>query len=489
MDRMHIKRLLTICLALMLSVSMLPAGTFAETEAAAGEQKQTTTEPAENPGSSAAEEAGQPADTDTDVKDAETAQPEEAVPEVLPEEKTTEPEAKPEAEAPTVKEEPADEDKAGKTDNKKEEKDEAKKLGKISFADFLTSDTGVCYLPEGAEDDDWKPLDKDTKLDPEEKVLLHIAYEIPAGKIDETNAETEYVLPEGLNLSDDEVKAANKDGAVYEGKDRKADDLRKAGNFEIKDGKALITFSKDTCEKNSGEKADKIEGFFEIEVSASDLLRLKKADGTDNGYKVEWNKEEKLDSVVAFDAEKIADADKKNEDIAEEKSEEAKTEEPADETEATPQMKVAASLKKGIQMVLLAAGSGPSASGQSGSGNYNGIDYEWNFQWLNTVGDNYSYEDDGTLLIHPMSWIYSTADLKISLSFNDVEHTGQEFAPAFQGEFHRHDYAAAQQNAGRRRRETRPQRDRRPSGRRCPCRQKPRQRRSRPAPAAPTARR
>ena len=29
MDRMHIKRLLTICLALMLSVSMLPAGTFA----------------------------------------------------------------------------------------------------------------------------------------------------------------------------------------------------------------------------------------------------------------------------------------------------------------------------------------------------------------------------------------------------------------------------------------------------------------------------
>ena len=45
MDRMHIKRLLTICLALMLSVSMLPAGTFALTEAdAASDQNQTSIE-------------------------------------------------------------------------------------------------------------------------------------------------------------------------------------------------------------------------------------------------------------------------------------------------------------------------------------------------------------------------------------------------------------------------------------------------------------
>ena len=44
MDRMRLKRLLTICLALMLSVSMLPAGTFALTEAgAASDQNQTDT--------------------------------------------------------------------------------------------------------------------------------------------------------------------------------------------------------------------------------------------------------------------------------------------------------------------------------------------------------------------------------------------------------------------------------------------------------------
>ena len=45
MEKMRIKRLLTICLALMLSVSMLPAGTFALTEAdAASDQNQTSIE-------------------------------------------------------------------------------------------------------------------------------------------------------------------------------------------------------------------------------------------------------------------------------------------------------------------------------------------------------------------------------------------------------------------------------------------------------------
>ena len=399
MDRMHIKRLLTICLALMLSVSMLPAGTFAlaGTDAALSQEQ-------------AGEETGSE-DPQTDTPDvaasenpAETPEGEEVV-------TTPQPETDGDTADKVVEEGPAKEPEAvTKTEQK----------AAFGLADYLTSDTGVLYFPEDAED--WAPVDETVKLDPAQKVLLHIAYEIPAGTVDKTNAETEYSLPEGLTLSEDEIKAANKDGSVYEGKDRKAADLKKSGQFEIKDGNVLITFSEGALSEN-----DPMTGFFEIEVSASDLLAFD-IDG-ENTYRIRWNDDSSIDTVVVFDEEKTADVDKKDKEDPAESSEEAKTEESSVEAEETPQKKVAASLKKGVQMVLLAAGSGPSSSSQSGSGSYGGLQYDWSMQWANSVSNNYSYEDDGTLLVHPSEWKPATADIRINLTFNDVESLGTSVPP------------------------------------------------------------
>ena len=143
MDIMHIKRLLTICLALMLSVSMLPAGTFAlaGTDAALSQEQ-------------AGEETGSE-DQQTDTTDA--ASPEKPAEAADGEEVTAPSKADADSDAAdnVTEEGPAKEP---------EDADEAEKKDALEFADHLTSDTGVLYFPEHA--DDWAPADETVKLDP-----------------------------------------------------------------------------------------------------------------------------------------------------------------------------------------------------------------------------------------------------------------------------------------------------------------------------------
>ena len=222
-------------------------------------------------------------------------------------------------------------------------------LDRIKFVDYLTDETTVLYVPE--DGDKWQPIHKDDEVDPEEdvkltpdqKILLHIGYELPAGTINETNAETEYTLPLLMNLSDDEVEENNeKYYNMIEGTDREADNLKSAGRYEIRekkndDGevierKLVLTCASDACKKNGGEKltdgtetlaAQKLEGFFEILISAQDLvdpeaetalekerinldpIQLEDGQSKENylySYLIEWNEDkEELDTEVFYD--------------------------------------------------------------------------------------------------------------------------------------------------------------------------------------------
>ncbi|HAB93421.1 MAG TPA: hypothetical protein DCF49_01430, partial [Lachnospiraceae bacterium] len=199
------------------------------------------------------------------------------------------------------------------------------------FERLLTGRTGIYYIPENGGSDDWEKLDDSTKLDPEQDVILHIAFEIPAGKLNATNAKTEYELPLSISMTEDEVDDINKyESRVFIGTDREADDLGNAGSFEIEEEyngngdvterKAVITFNSDTCTKVGGEKLtngtvtakpESIEGFLEMTISAEDLLTLNTAG--EAKYTLEWNDDGSLDTTVAFDAEKLqAYLDKKN---------------------------------------------------------------------------------------------------------------------------------------------------------------------------------
>ncbi|MDO5456181.1 MAG: hypothetical protein Q4F25_04610, partial [Eubacteriales bacterium] len=207
------------------------------------------------------------------------------------------------------------------------------KLDKIKFAKILTDDTTIYYLPEDVDRDDqeamdkgWKPIDQKVKLDPEEEVLLHIAYEIPAGSLNVTNTKTEYSLPLGIRMTEEQVKFINEHrNKVYEGTDRNADYLLYAGEYEIEEKKndegevterkLVIRFNEYAYGKAGGEKMtdgtvtvkpEKIEGFIEMPVFASDLLRLEKeGDDTNNVYRMEWNEDKDLDTIIYFDEEKL----------------------------------------------------------------------------------------------------------------------------------------------------------------------------------------
>ena len=213
-------------------------------------------------------------------------------------------------------------------------------LSQIRFKDYLTDWTTLYYAPE--DGDSWQPLaeDKwhslykdnwgirrdtaDRGLDPEEYVLLHIGYRIPAGQINATNPEAEFILPLSINMTEEEVRDNNKYYySLFSGTDREADELFVDGEYEIKeewnsDGevtqrKLVITFNEDACLRCGGEKltdgtetlaAEELEGFFELRVKAEDLLTLKKK--SEAAYVLEWNGEENLDTIVRFDPEKLA---------------------------------------------------------------------------------------------------------------------------------------------------------------------------------------
>ena len=213
-------------------------------------------------------------------------------------------------------------------------------LSQIRFRDYLTDWTTLYYAPE--DGDNWQPLaeDKwhslykdnwgirsdtaDRGLDPEEYVLLHIGYRIPAGQINATNPEAEFILPLSINMTEEEVRDNNKYYySLFSGTDREADELFVDGEYEIKeewnsDGevtqrKLVITFNEDACLRCGGEKltdgtetlaAEELEGFFELRVKAEDLLTLEKK--SESAYVLEWNDEEDLDTIIHFDPEKLA---------------------------------------------------------------------------------------------------------------------------------------------------------------------------------------
>ena len=224
---------------------------------------------------------------------------------------------------------------------------EIEQKDKIAFADFLTDKTTVYHVPENG--DKWVPIhsdgdpdpETDVKLIPEQKILLHVAYKLPAGSINATNAETEYALPILLNLTGDEVEKNNTEFYyLINGTDREADELISAGRYEIREERndegevtkrwLVLTFNEESCRKNGGEKladgtvsleAQELEGFFEILFSVEDLIGPEKAEPLDYALRtftvseteedayyeclLKWNDEEELDTPVYLDAAKM----------------------------------------------------------------------------------------------------------------------------------------------------------------------------------------
>ena len=262
-------------------------------------------------------------------------------------------------------EEPADEEgqpQTGDTVTEQAAVAAPEQLSQIRFKEYLTDWTTIYYVPE--DGDNWQPLaeDKwhslyednwgirrneteDRGLDPEEEVLLHIGYRIPAGQINATNPQTEFILPLSINMTEEEVRNNNNNNYIlFSGTDREENELFVDGEYEIveewnSDGevtlrKLVITLNEDACLHCGGEKlADgtktlapqELEGFFELRVKAEDLLTLKKQ--SESAYVLKWNDEEDLDSTVRFDPEKLAAYyDAKNGESAE--TEETEVEEP-----------------------------------------------------------------------------------------------------------------------------------------------------------------
>ena len=341
-------------------------------ESAVAETTQASANETEEPEETAAPEETEEPEETVEEKEEEPApaEPEETVDEQEEDEQETPAVEEPQEQEPeddSVEEQKEEKSDSGKTEKadkadttkeaeKKEGVAEPEKLGKIDFADLLTNDTDVYYLPENAGSDDWEAIDGNVKLDPEETVILHIAYEIPAGKLNATNTETEYYLPIEIAMSDKEVEAVNKyQSTVFDGTDRKSDDLKKAGEFEIKEKtndkgdvterKLVIRFNDYAAGKVGGEKLtdgtvtaepQKIEGFLELTVSAADLLTLEKVD--DAAFKLEWNDDDRLDTTVHFDEEKLAAFENKDKEEAAEET--AKKDEEKQPEKKQPEKKV-----------------------------------------------------------------------------------------------------------------------------------------------------
>ena len=124
-------------------------------------------------------------------------------------------------------------------------------LSRIRFKEYLTDWTTIYYVPE--DGDNWQPLaeDKwhslygdnwgirrsgteDRGLDPEEEILLHIGYRIPAGRINATNPQAEFILPLSINMTEEEVRDNNNDNyTLFSGTDREENELFVDGEYEI----------------------------------------------------------------------------------------------------------------------------------------------------------------------------------------------------------------------------------------------------------------
>ena len=205
-------------------------------------------------------------------------------------------------------------------------------LDALDFDDILTDKTAFYYYhPENAEEaenlssdsiDDWKKAGSDTVLAPEDFVRVYLSYEIPAGALNETNTVARYRLPEGLELSDKQIKAINKyengiaasksgsekdkylGAEAIEGSrtpDEKADDEYISATVKVEKtdngGQELVfTFIPYTVEKNQVSYDDKgnvkskgkeVKGFFSFDLKTSqidfdntNIETVEKEDGT-----------------------------------------------------------------------------------------------------------------------------------------------------------------------------------------------------------------
>ena len=94
-------------------------------------------------------------------------------------------------------------------------------LEAIDFDEILTDKTDFYYYHADKDEDkdaaaisstdidDWKKVKDDTVLAPEDFVRVYLAYTIPAGALNETNAVARYRLPDGLELTDKQIKEIN----------------------------------------------------------------------------------------------------------------------------------------------------------------------------------------------------------------------------------------------------------------------------------------
>lgn len=90
-------------------------------------------------------------------------------------------------------------------------------LDPLAFDSALRSRTGIYYyhVREGETIEDssliteWKKVDKNTELGPNDLLRVYLSYTIPAGSLNETNPTASYRLPANLHLTDDQVNGIN----------------------------------------------------------------------------------------------------------------------------------------------------------------------------------------------------------------------------------------------------------------------------------------
>ena len=88
-------------------------------------------------------------------------------------------------------------------------------LDELDFRQLLNDYTTIYYhRPEGSTEDsgqitDWQKVDEDTMLGETDILRVYLAYTIPAGSLNETNATARYRLPGNLHLTDEQMEAIN----------------------------------------------------------------------------------------------------------------------------------------------------------------------------------------------------------------------------------------------------------------------------------------
>ena len=98
-------------------------------------------------------------------------------------------------------------------------------LDPLNMEAALSKNTGFYYfhaeegqeVPDNStEITDWQEVKEDTELAPTDLVKMYLPYTIPAGSLNETNPTARYRLPENIHLTDEQIKAINKnENGIY----------------------------------------------------------------------------------------------------------------------------------------------------------------------------------------------------------------------------------------------------------------------------------